>query len=210
MDRKSWFKMKRDAKKYMEKKEKEKKEKEEKEKKEKEKQEKEKEEKKQKLRERTKARLEADKKKKEAEKKNKQSRTQNTTAKPQPKKRKIKLIPKPKPQLNRDRNPILDMEGNYLPDIYRSNYLGIPGYDVETGYYINQGVNKNSVKCWTRYNKTGNPYTTCYNNDYSTQLRRGQPPKGGRGRKPTKSQLKSKKKELKPINREPDLNYTLI
>ena len=150
------------------------------------------------LRERMKKRQEADKKKK-----------QNTTAKPQPKK-KLKLKPKQKPELNRDRNPILDMEGNYLPDIYRSNYLGIPGYDVETGYYINQGVNKNSVKCWTRYNKTGNPYTTCYNNDYSTQLRRGQPPKGGRGRKPTKSQLKSKKKELKPINREPDLNYTLI
>lgn len=135
--------------------------------------------------------------------------------KPKPKlklKRKVKVDkPKPPPPpLNRDPNPLLDMEGNYLPDMYRSNYLGVPAYDITTGRYINQGINKNSVNCWTRYNKSGNPYTTCYNNDYSVQLRKGQAPKGGRYRKPTKSQLKRKKKELKPTNREPDLNYTLL
>ena len=159
--------MRRDAIKYME--EKKEKEKKEKEKKEKEKKEKEKKE----------------KEKKEKEKKNKQSRTQNTT------RRRIN-VSNPQPILNRDLNPILDMGGNYLPPEFRFN---TPSYDIASGRYINQG--KYSVKCWTRYNKTGNPYTTCYNNDYEQQLRRGQPPRGARGRKPTVSQLKKKKKELR-------------
>ena len=147
------------------------------------------------------------KKRVEADKKKKQNTTQAKQTR-QPKRKKLK-VKKPKPELNRE-TPILSMEGDYLPDMFRSNYLGVPAYDIATGRYINQDINKNSVKCWTRYNKGGNPYTTCFNNDYSIQLRKGQPPKGAKGRKPTKTQLSAQKKRLKPTNREPDLNYILL
>lgn len=51
------------------------------------------------------------------------------------------------------------------------------------------------VNCWTRYKKNGGKYTTCYSPFFELQLRKGQPP--NRTKKPTKEQLKKKKKELK-------------
>lgn len=125
------------------------------------------------------------------------------------KKKKLKLKPKQKPELFRDSFQQISMSGEYIPPEFRFN---TPAYDIASGRYINQ--NQNNVKCWTKYNKSGNPYRTCYNKDYSQQLRRGQPPKATKMRtwlgRTGEIQLNEKKIRLKPINREPDLNYTLL
>lgn len=156
-------------------------------------------EKKQALKERMKKRVEADKKKKQNTTQAKQTR--------QPKRKKLN-VKKPKPQLFRDNYPTLSMEGEFLPPQFRYD---TPSYDIASGKYVNQ----KNVKCWTRYNKGGNPYTTCKNTDYDLQLRRRQPPDSnynlqGKVRKPTARGLRNQKKELKPTNREPDLNYILL
>jgi len=129
--------------------------------------------------------------------------------KPKPKKvvkKKIK-VKKDKPKLFRDKNPVVDMEGNFLPPEFRYNQ---PSYDLASGRYINQP--SSDVKCFTLRNKAKKPYTTCINTQYNQQLRRGKPPntKQRKINKPPVSVLRKQKKELKPINREPDLNYTLL
>lgn len=148
-------------------------------------------EKKQALKERMKKRVEADKKKK-----------QNTTRQPKRKKLNVK---KPKPELFRDNYQTLTMTGEFIPPQFRYD---MPSYDIASGKYVNQ----KNVKCWTRYNKGGNPYTTCKNTDYDLQLRRRQPPPAPQGKmkKPSVRGLRNQKKNLKPINREPDLNYILL
>ena len=146
-----------------------------------------------KLRERIKRRLAVeDNKKKKTQAK--QVRTKSV--------KKNKRKPKPKPELFRDSFQVLSMEGDLLPPSMRFN---TPSYDLASGNYINQ----KNVKCWTKYNKSGNPYTTCFNNDFNQQLRKGQPPKGIK-KKPTKTQLKEKKINLKSINEEPNINYVLL
>jgi predicted Zn-dependent protease len=176
-------------------------------------------EKKQALKERMKKRVEADKKKQAKQvrpkvvKQNttqaKQTQAKQTQAKQtrQPKRKKLN-VKKPKPQLFRDNYPTLSMEGEFIPPQFRYD---TPSYDIASGKYVNQ----KNVKCWTRYNKGGNPYTTCKNTDYDLQLRRRQPPDSnynlqGKVRKPTARGLRNQKKELKPTNREPDLNYILL
>lgn len=130
--------------------------------------------------------------------------------KPKPKKvvkKKIK-VKKNKPELFRDKNPVVDMEGNFLPPEFRYNQ---PSYDLASGRYINQP--SSDVKCFTKKApRTGKIYTTCINTQYNQQLRRGKPPntKQRKINKPPVSVLRKQKKELKPINREPNLNYTLL